>query len=95
MPIEEEWGKIARLLNLTEDYYGFYDQSFDAEIERTIDDMLTEASPIYFEDHINNDAADNLIKLISTAWEKYEFDNSNYDDWEKSVINSYFKDYLQ
>ena len=88
--IEAEWEKIAGLLNLSEDYYGFYDPSFDAEIERTIDDMLTEASPIYFEDYLSVDAGDNIIKLISTAWEKYSKDHENYDEWERTIIQSYF-----
>lgn len=84
-----EWSLIASELNIKQDYYGFYDESFDTWIHQTLNDMLTEASPVYFKDYINSDSNMNVIQLISAAWRNLDSNPEDYKDWEKNAIDSF------
>lgn len=90
--IEKKWFSIAQMMNIPEDYHGFYDEAIDDVINRTIEDMLIEASPRKFSqmDISSGDwdpSTDSPIRLFCLAWQKYSNDYQNYSAWEENQIN--------
>lgn len=90
-PVQAEWQKVARMMGISEDYHGFYDESLDAMIDRTIEDMLTETSPRQFlSEEANgqdwNPKADSLIRLFNCAWHVFTKDFAYYRKWEDKQI---------
>jgi hypothetical protein len=49
--LEETWKAIAEMLNIEEDYFGYYDHGFLPVVLQTIDDMLVETNPRRFTDN--------------------------------------------
>jgi len=83
---EREWKLIANELNVKQDYFGFYDEAFDNLIHQALDDMLTEAGPLYFSDYLNKEENSNLIMLVNKAWDLMETNFEEYKGWENSAI---------
>jgi hypothetical protein len=98
--LELEWSTIRTALGINEEYYGYYVDSYAADISSTLDDMITEASPMKFSDFANNAIEDfdplknNFLQLIFLAWAKYEANPSEYNKWESDFISNYMKDYI-
>jgi hypothetical protein len=94
--VMEEWKSIADVMNVSEDYHGFYDDRIFATIEKTLDDMLIEVSPRPFiSDEIEIESKevhqdDSPIKLVHKAWDKF-FSSSpdEYNLWERKAIESW------
>ena len=89
--IEDEWHSIADLLGLTEDYYGFYDESLDKVINQTIEDMLIEAGPRQCTDHEVSargwsPKSDSLVQLFNWAWQVYSSSPDQYFSWESKQV---------
>jgi hypothetical protein len=88
--LEEEWSKIAAVLKVNEEYYGFYTGSYHSDIESTLNDMITEANPKRFADFMNDCEkkidSPNLICLISLAWEKFENSPDDFSAWEMDKV---------
>lgn len=89
--IETQWCLIAKMMNITEDYHGFYDNSLDEIVNKTIEDMLVEACPRQFtrveaSGREWNPNTDSPIRLFSWAWENYLNDSKNYKLWEEEQI---------
>lgn len=89
--IESEWHLIAGLLGITEDYYGFYDESLDDVINHTIEDMLTEVGPRQFTGQEVNASEwspelDSLVQLFNWAWQVYSSEPDQYFSWESKQI---------
>lgn len=87
--LETEWSDISTLLGIREDYFGYYTGDYEELIIETIDNMLTEASPISFVDFQNSSEEiikDNYIHLLNLAWKKFKTDQDAYYDWEASII---------
>jgi len=82
--LEQEWATIAAALGAPKDYYGFYEPAWENDVAQALDDMITEADPIKFADYTSN--AQGWIGLIHTAWQEFERDPDNYNDWEQQTI---------
>jgi len=93
--LENEWGKIAATMGITEEHYGFYDDRFLPSIRQTIDDMLTEASPYYqfsAEDVSPSDwnpESSSPVHLLNRAWSIFLNNPSVYDSWEDQAISDF------
>ncbi len=92
--LQNEWGKIAATMGVTEDYYGFYDDRFLPSIRQTIDDMLTEASSYQFKvEDVSTCEWDpdssTPVHLLNRAWSVYLNDPDGYDSWEKQAISDF------
>lgn len=91
--IENQWSLIARMMDVAEDYHGFYDNSLDDIINKTLEDMLIEANPRHFTktDAIGgewNPTNDSPIRLFSWAWQMYLNDFQNYSTWEENQVEA-------
>lgn len=89
--VERDWEKIADVLGVKEDYYGFLKQDFYAPIQRTIDDMLVEASPYKFSEEDTSEkewtpTSLTPVHLLNRAWSVFSKDPQNYPDWEQRAI---------
>ena len=92
--LETEWNQIAATMGIAEEYYGFYDDRFLPSIRKTIDDMLTEASPYQFraEDVSPSDwdpESSSPVHLLNRAWFIFINDPDGYDDWEEQAISTF------
>lgn len=92
--LETEWNQIAATMGIAEEYYGFYDDRFLPSIRKTIDDMLTEASPYQFraEDVSPSDwdpEPSSPVHLLNRAWFIFINDSDGYDDWEEQAISTF------
>jgi hypothetical protein len=92
--LESAWSAIAETKGIMEEYYGFYDPGFLPAIQKTIDDMLTEASPRRFtkrEIDISkaNTPSSSPIHLLNQAWQQFWGDTESYHVWEEEAINAF------
>lgn len=90
--IEQEWLSVASLLGVMEDYYGFYDESLDDVITKTIEDMLIEAQPRQFnDDEVGKKGwspeSDSLVRLFNWAWQVYTEEPGQYPIWESNQVD--------
>jgi len=91
--VRKDWEKIARVLGVNEDHYGFLNQEFYDPIRRTIDDMLIEASPYKFSekdisDKEWNSTSSTPVHLLNRAWAVFSNDLQNYPNWEQDAIKN-------
>ena len=88
--LEREWNEIATVLEIPEDYEGFYDHTFLPIIQQKLDDMLTETSPREFrESEVSNQDESTFtspVALLNAAWQKFQDDPINYREWEEGAI---------
>lgn len=92
--VESEWDTIARAMQVSEDYYGFYDDSFLPAIRKTLDDMLVEASPYLFtERDISfsewSPESSSPIHFLNRAWTILLSDPQGYLTWEENAIATF------
>jgi hypothetical protein len=86
------WEDVARLLNIREDYHGYYHPSLKDDIRVTIDEMLIEAAP---RSHTQEEAAahswspetETPVHLLNWAWKIFLNEPQSYSEWEKEQIN--------
>jgi hypothetical protein len=95
--LEENWEAIAKVLNIREDYYGFYEPEFLPAVQQTIDDMLIEAEPRCFTDsevNVTNTDPFNFspIKLLNQAWYYFFNKSAEYSRWEEQAILIFLKE---
>jgi len=43
--VEQEWAALTGVMQITEDYHGYYEDAMEAEVHQMVDDMLSEANP--------------------------------------------------
>jgi hypothetical protein len=86
--LEQEWNTIAKALGAPEDYYGFYEDKWQDEIDSTLNDMITEAAPIRYADYVQDKMS--WIGLIHEAWREFERDPKTYKAWEQQKLASIF-----
>lgn len=93
--VEKEWKGVARIMGVTEDYRGFYDESFSAAIEQFLEDAVVEASP---REYVNSEiedsvaipsAVDSPVVLLNRAWTVFASDGIDYRDWENDAIGTW------
>lgn len=92
--IEDEWKKMAQLMNMTPVYHGYYSAAYDTLINEALDSMLEEASPIRYADYVSlNDefvsGKDNFIQLMAAAWQIQEKNHDLYESWETEIIEAF------
>ena len=94
--VEEDWGTIANILNVTEDYHGFYDESLDPAISQMIEDAIVEVAPRECLDYeiarcvTVPTAHDNPVTLLNRAWAAFSSKDFDYKTWEEDAIKSWF-----
>lgn len=91
--LEREWKTISELLNIKEEYFGYYTDQYEAIVNETLECMLTEAAPIKFSDFdLSPNEIDlsklNYIHLLNIAWKKFKEDQDSYYTWEKSILEN-------
>ena len=92
--LEDEWKQIASALGIVENYYGFYHPTFLSRIQQKLNDMLTETQPRAFqelevaaqESELNFTSP---VALLNSAWQKFQNDPNNYQDWEEKAISHF------
>jgi hypothetical protein len=86
-----EWSAIARIMQVDEDYHGFYDECLSGAVTRVIGDMLVEASPrnCSREEADGNrwsPGVDSPVRLFNWAWQMYVSHPKDYLQWEAEQI---------
>lgn len=90
--IEEAWSAIADAMNIAEDYYGYYTPEFEPVIQRTIDNILTEAAPFGLnkqQHSISSLIESSPLPLLHEAWKRFFHDLEVYSIWEKQAVAAY------
>lgn len=93
--LEGAWNSIGAAMDITEDYYGFYDNSFLNPVQSTIDDMLTETEPRNFQEHevlvTETDVTPlSPVHLLNLAWRAFLDDPDGYRLWEERAVEDFF-----
>lgn len=94
--LKNTWKTIANAMAVNEDYHGFYDPEFLPVVQQTIDDMLTETSPVTFteqEDSSSETAVSvsSPVQLLNQAWRKFWEDPEGFRAWEESAIAAFLR----
>ena len=81
-------------MKITEEYYGFYDDSFLDPVQAAIGDMLTEASPRNFREQevlvTETDATPlSPVHLLNLAWKAFLDDPAGYRRWEERAVDDF------
>ncbi|MGA2402115.1 MAG: hypothetical protein ABSG91_10450, partial [Syntrophobacteraceae bacterium] len=89
--VQNEWRLIADLMDVVEDYHGFYHEALAEVISNTIRDMLTEAAPrecsqLEAAGSGWNPDSDSPIRLLNWAWQVYMDNPDRYSVWETEQI---------
>jgi hypothetical protein len=91
--LEKLWREMAKLLNIREKYHGYYEDNFFEIVNQSLDDMIEETQPIFFQDYTQNTDKHwknmNFVELLNYAWEKYFEDFEAYATLEKEIIDYY------
>jgi hypothetical protein len=90
---EDEWAQVAETLDIEENHSDFYFPEMLNDIRQTIEDMLTEASPVHFTDELTRSTEErkNVIKIINEAWNKFENDPNEFALWQTKVTADYIE----
>jgi hypothetical protein len=94
--LEDDWDTTARTMSISEDYYGFFEDDFRPFIQKTVNDMLTEASPYHFtKDDVApcecNPQTSTPVHLLNRAWAVFAADPNCYDDWERQAVQTFLE----
>lgn len=91
--LETAWQKIANMLNITEEYHGYYDPRYLGDIRQTLDDMIIEADPYRF---AVSDPKASLavlahepVQLLNAAWDQFLANPQAYPSWEQQAIAAF------
>lgn len=92
--IEKHWSVIASSLNISEDYFGYFEKQWTSTVESCLDDMLTETAPRRSQNAENIANADYIpdaspILLMNRAWKIARENPTQFHDWEKKVIEQF------
>jgi hypothetical protein len=83
----ESWSEIASCFKITEEYYGFFNDSFLPMVDETINDMLVEAQPLDFRAAAADGASP--IKLFNQTWDEFLRDNEDFIAWENGSVREF------
>lgn len=91
---DREWRDFARVMDVNEDYHGFYHERLYKRIMHTIEDMLVETAPQqYNPEEVDVSAwypdTDSPIRLLNWAWRQYLVDPEHYASWEAEQIKRF------
>lgn len=82
--IEAVWATIASSLGIKEKHFAYYKKEYHGDIWQTIDDILVEASPVFYKDYTDGEV--NFIVLLHEACEQFEANPGTYGQWEFSQL---------
>jgi hypothetical protein len=96
--VEQEWKTLASVMQITEEYHGYFEDSMEGDIHRIIGDMLAVASPRSFlpeevgeestpEQEVDADVTPS--RLLNRAWQVHLQEPHIYADWEQQAIEAY------
>jgi hypothetical protein len=93
--VEDIWRDCCSALGVLDDYHGYYEPSFKDVIHRTIDDMLTEASPrqCSSEERLglgSEEGPQNLAALLNEAWIRYRKDQAGFEGWQRGIMQQFY-----
>jgi hypothetical protein len=83
---------LANILQVEEDYFGFFESAWQPKVESIIDDMLTETAPRQCtEIEAKGDAThwlpgDSPVLLLNAAWKKFLGAPDAYPGWEGDIL---------
>lgn len=94
--LERSWAVIAAALGVTEDYYGYFEQTFLDDVRQTVTDMLTEAGPRELRQEelgsSDTDAPSNSPPhLLNQSWRRFLRDPGRYAAWEDLAIRGFLE----
>lgn len=100
--VKQEWAALAGVMQVSEDYHGYYEDAMEEEVHRVITDMLAEANPRQFRpeeigfsppDSVQPDAQaiDNPVSLTTHAWRTYNSRPDLYAEWESNAVKAYLE----
>jgi len=100
--VRQEWAALAGVMQVSEDYHGYYEDAMEEEVYRVISDMLAEANPRHFlpEEVDLNPAGevqpgvqtmDNPVSLLNRAWHMHNLRPDLYAEWEREAIKVFTK----
>lgn len=92
--MERQWTKIAKALQVKEDYYGFFEGDYLLTIWQTLNDMLTEAGAYTYkaDGFMKEDIlTTNPVYLMNFAWRKFLEAPQNFPAWEQQAIERFLK----
>lgn len=94
--ILRNWDLVKNTMGVSEDYHGYYTPQLLAPIETTMNDMLTEVSPVAFSHSIANPiqskvlSTDSPVDLVNKAWNVFETESlDRYMEWEQEAIRAW------
>jgi hypothetical protein len=93
--LEETWKAIAEMLNIQEDYFGYYDDAFLPFIYQTISDLLTETNPRHFTANeismeIPVSSQSSPVHLLNHAWAVFLREPAQYGEWQKQIMTTWW-----
>ena len=100
--VRQVWAALAGVMQVSEDYHGYYEDAMEEEVHRVITDMLAEANPRQFlleevglssGDEVEPDgqAIDNPVSLLTHAWRTHNSRPDLYTEWESKAIEAYLR----
>lgn len=102
LQVWQVWAALAGVMQVFEDYHGYYEDSMEEDVHRVITDMLAEANPRQFlpeevasspVDEVQPDgqAIENPISLLTRAWKTHNEHPDLYTAWESKAIEAYLR----
>lgn len=96
--ILSRWKTIADVLEVTEDYYGYYHEYLSGELEELLGYMVVEANPNRYSTFLDDGdftTYENPVKLFDIAWKNYLESPLEYPRWEAEAIQQFLAaDYI-
>lgn len=92
--LERSWDLIADLLDIREDYYGYFEEAYIPDLVQTLDDMLEESAPCSYSTANAGSSQDSRqqqapLAMLNEAWQVFFARPDEYADWEEQVIREY------
>jgi hypothetical protein len=90
--LEQEWDRIAGIMKVSEDYFGFYTEDFLAPVQATLTDMLTEAGPVGLDHPATKapsvDGYSNPVPVLIESWDHFLASPHTYETWEAKALEN-------
>lgn len=91
--VEQTWQTLATLLQVEEDYYGFYEEEYFPFIQTTLKKMIQEVGPYRFTaTDLSPDPwapPSTPVHLLNQAWTHFITTPETYSAWERQMIGRF------
>ena len=102
LQVRQVWAALAGVMQVSEDYHGYYEDAMEEDVHRVITDMLAVANPRQFLpdevgssplDEVQSDeqAVNNPVTLLTRAWDTHNSRPDLYAEWESKTIDAYLR----